>query len=284
LTEDGSPASLKAALESFSEAKAELKLFIAGNHEISLDKDYYLSEGGALSAHQKARQIVTEFQANSKGVHFLEEGTHTFTLKSGASFTIYASPYTPQYGASAFKYLSGEDRFNDEYITPKWAKNVGTEKSRITSGIDIVMTHGPPKYLLDRTADNRSAGCEHLRRAIARTRPLLHCFGHVHRGYGVQRIEYDDSAPIMKKGKAHEEKDEEDTIKPANPEFVGRNQAKRKGFASLPPGSQEKFLAQKGGKQILMVNAAVMDDEGEPGNMPWMVELELPVVAEVVGA
>jgi 3',5'-cyclic AMP phosphodiesterase CpdA len=47
LTEDGSPSSLRKALQSIGKAKAELKLVIAGNHEISLDEQFYLSEGGS---------------------------------------------------------------------------------------------------------------------------------------------------------------------------------------------------------------------------------------------
>ncbi|KAF1958808.1 hypothetical protein CC80DRAFT_468558 [Byssothecium circinans] len=267
LTEDGSPTSLKAALAHLSKAKAELKLFIAGNHEISFDKNYYLSEGGSLSTHEESLTIISDYEASTPGLHFLKEGTHTFTLKSGATFTIYASPYTPRYGSSAFQYPSGKDRFNYEESTPKWAKNVGTEKSRIpTTGIDIVMTHGPAQYILDKTADNRSAGCEHLSRAIARSKPLLHCFGHVHRGYGAQRIEYDDDSAS---GTG------DDGIKPLPQEFVGKNQARRKGFSSLSPGAKESFLGQRERRQTLMVNAAVMDSENEPGNMPWLVELDL---------
>jgi predicted phosphodiesterase len=269
LTEDGSPASLKKALKAIGKANAGLKLVIAGNHEISLDKSYYLSEGGSEKDYAEAYALVSSdegSEASKNGVTFLEEGTHTFTLKSGVTFTIYASPYTPKYGASAFQYQSDEDRFNIATSTPKWAKNVGTEKSVIPMDVDVVMTHGPPKYLLDATADGRSAGCEHLRRALARVRPRLHCFGHIHRGYGAQRIEYDD----MKTPE-----DDPDCIISLPKEWVGKNQAKRKGYANLPPNSREAFHEDKG--QTLMVNAAVLDKNDEPGNAPWMVELELPV-------
>ncbi|KAF2709775.1 Metallo-dependent phosphatase, partial [Pleomassaria siparia CBS 279.74] len=268
LTEDGSSASISAALKSLGKVKAELKIAIAGNHEISLDKDFYLSEGGLEAEHEKSRSLVfgSESIAAQNGITFLEEGTHRFTLKSGASFQIYTSQWTPKHGSSAFQYPSGEDRYNPAEITPLWAKNVGTETSIIPEDIDIVMTHGPPKYILDDTNDGRSAGCEHLRRAIARARPRLHCFGHIHAGYGVQRVEFDTSKTNAVVGK------ESDGIILLPKDFIGKNQAKRKGYASLPPGVAEAFRSKK---QTIMVNAAIIDEFYEPGNAPWIVDLDL---------
>lgn len=120
------------------------------------------------------------------------------------------------------------------------------------------MTHGPAKYVLDCAADGSSAGCEHLRRAVARVQPRLFCFGHVHDGYGAQRLEFD--------------REREDGIVPLAKEWVGKNQARRKGFASLPPGSVESF---RGKRQTLAVNAAMEGEEGVLENAPWIVELDL---------
>jgi Icc-related predicted phosphoesterase len=265
LTEDGSPASLSSAIKNLEAVNAELKLVIAGNHEISLDRDYYVSEGGDLKDHQKATELAYGELAKASGVTFLTEGTHEFTLKSGATFRIYASPYTPAYGMSAFQYPSCEDRFNPPSDTPAWGKNVSTDSSTIPNGVDIVMTHGPPKYFLDATSDGRSAGCEHLRQAIARVRPRLHCFGHIHCGYGAQRLDWDLSAVGSKS-------EDSDGFVTMPKEWVGKNQSKKKGYSSLPPGSVE---AMKEKKQTLLINAAIMDGKNEPSNMPWIVDLEL---------
>lgn len=54
------------------------------------------------------------------------------------------------------------------------------------------MTREPPKYILDTTSDGRSVGCEHLRRAVEKVKPKLHCFGHIHKSYGAQRFEHED--------------------------------------------------------------------------------------------
>ncbi|KAK8176258.1 hypothetical protein BC567DRAFT_226661 [Phyllosticta citribraziliensis] len=238
---------------------AELKLVIAGNHEISLDREYFLSQGGNEEDHERSLAAVTGPVAERNGVTFLQEGTHKFTLRNGASFTVFASPHTPRFGQSAFQYPTGEDRFNPSEVTPKWATNVSKPDSVIPDGIDIVMTHGPPQYILDQAEDGRSSGCEHLRNAIIRAQPRLHCFGHIHAGYGAQRIRFDS--------------DEEDGIFCYPKEFVGKNQARRTGYSSLSPSSAEA-LKESGREQCLFVNAAIEWKDGEPVNAPWLVELQ----------
>lgn len=54
------------------------------------------------------------------------------------------------------------DRFNPPSATPSWADNAGNSTSIIPEDVDIVMTHGPPKYISDETGDGDSAGCDHL--------------------------------------------------------------------------------------------------------------------------
>ncbi|KAI4703028.1 hypothetical protein J4E81_001905 [Alternaria sp. BMP 2799] len=272
LTEDGTPDSISAALQTLGKVEAKLKLVIAGNHDISLDKLYWLSQGGTEADAERADATVSldaGSEASKNGITFLKEGTHTFKLACGATFKIYASPYTPLYGASAFQYPSNEDRFNPSG-TPPWAKNVGTETSTIPNDVDIIMTHGPPKYILDTTSDDQSAGCEHLRRAIARAQPRLHCFGHIHTP---RRWFY--QAHVLDSRRQAELDADSDTHS-ITKVWIGTNSAHRKGYRSLPPGPAQSFREKK--QQTLCVNAAM---EGtEPGVLehpPWLVELDLPV-------
>ncbi|KAH7065558.1 Metallo-dependent phosphatase-like protein [Macrophomina phaseolina] len=264
LTENGTLAELTKAIDKLAAIRAQLRLFIAGNHEIALDERYYRSQGGDAETHAAALKAVRE-DALAKGVTYLEEGTHAFALEDGAAFTLYASPWTPACGQSAFQYESREDRFNPPGTTPEWATNTATKCSIIPEGVDVVMTHGPPMYVLDDTGRGNSGGCEHLRRAVCRVKPRLHCFGHVHRGYGAQRV-------FFERPQEEEDDDDEMRCEPQLKEFVGRNQARRKGYASLSPGSD---AAWKEDRQTLMVNAAVMDDQEKATNVPWVVEMEL---------
>ncbi len=47
-------------------------------------------------------------------------------------------------------------------------------------GVEILLTHGPPMGILDRTYRGEHVGCEELTAAVARVRPKLHVFGHIH--------------------------------------------------------------------------------------------------------
>jgi len=74
---------------------AELKLVIAGNHDISLDEEYYQREGMRMHRHtfdpkmpKQAKEMWTGEEARKAGVTYLEEGSHTFILKSGAKLRV----------------------------------------------------------------------------------------------------------------------------------------------------------------------------------------------------
>lgn len=114
--------------------ETELRLLIAGNHETSLDRDFCVREGGSLDQHETARSLMIGDMASSYGVTLLDEGTHAFRLRSGARFSIYVSPYTPEYGISAFQYPSMEDRFNPS-TKFDWAVSTVTPRSIIPEGV-----------------------------------------------------------------------------------------------------------------------------------------------------
>jgi Icc-related predicted phosphoesterase len=51
---------------------------------------------------------------------------------------------------------------------------------------DILLTHGPPRGILDHEpGSDHLQGCPQLREAVLRLKPRLHVFGHCHVGYGV---------------------------------------------------------------------------------------------------
>jgi Icc-related predicted phosphoesterase len=55
----------------------------------------------------------------------------------------------------------------------------------IPDDTDIVITHGPPRGILDRAARvGIGVGCEFLAARIDEICPQLHVFGHIHEAYG----------------------------------------------------------------------------------------------------
>lgn len=71
--------------------------------------------------------------------------------------------------------------------------------------IDIVMTHGPPAGILDRANAHNHVGCTHLQRALARVRPRLHVFGHIHEDWGAMRVDWSQgkARSIDSRGRVH---------------------------------------------------------------------------------
>jgi len=256
LTNFGELDSLRQSVKMMGTIKAELKLVIAGNHDISLDKTRRvenMSEEEYAKYHEAALEIMTGPLAKEAGVTYLEEGTHTFTLNNGAKFTVYASPYTPGSGGWAFPYQPFADRFNDANQAAPNQTSIAT--SPIPSGVDIIMTHGPPHSILDQ-ADNQSLGCPNLLRAVSRARPLMHCFGHIHEGHGANIVTWKPNGSV---------KD------PSSATPLETEQINEYPYANEWP--------IKPGKQTLMVNAAIMMNTAKgmrPDYKPFIVALCLP--------
>ncbi|TGO32076.1 hypothetical protein BHYA_0357g00050 [Botrytis hyacinthi] len=164
---------------------AELKLVIAGNHDLELDEGWckaHLEEDeDYLDDHARTMEVMKGELAKEAGVTYLEEGTHTFNLKSGAIFKIYASPYQFEFNDYAFPYSRNEDRFNTSGETEEGVTSIA--ENPIPADVDIVMTHGPPNGFRD-----ENLGCENTLRAVQRAKPLMHCFGYIHKGYGAKKI------------------------------------------------------------------------------------------------
>jgi Icc-related predicted phosphoesterase len=52
----------------------------------------------------------------------------------------------------------------------------------IPENLDILITHGPPFGIFDRTAKKVNAGCKYLLAKIQKVKPKIHIFGHIHEG------------------------------------------------------------------------------------------------------
>ncbi|KXH30718.1 hypothetical protein CNYM01_09348 [Colletotrichum nymphaeae SA-01] len=243
LTMIGGMSNYKAAIKSLSECDAELKLVIPGNHDVSLDPTWWTNnadEDDDLEEPKKAIDLFTQ-----SGVNLLSEGYHSFTLKDGRSFTLYASPYTPEFNGYAFSYGANEDRFNPAETTFSDLGKAVRGPKPISSEVDILITHGPPQvsgeeYRLDLDGKGAHCGCPKLWKAVQRIRPRLHCFGHLHEGYGSQVVEWH-----------------------ANGTQSIADSVIKEGNIIMAP--------EKEARKTLLINAAIMDHHGE-NNKPWFVD------------
>ena len=258
LTQVGGIPSFKKALRMLGSIDAELKLVIAGNHDLELDSKYW--EGQCADEemaedpddHVAAIETMTGSLAKDAGITYLSEGTHTFTLGSGTTFTICVSPYTPAFGDWAFAYGHNEDRFSapDQSVGDANA-NAFVAKNPIPDEVDIVMTHGPPKGILDRCPQG-NVGCEKLLRVLHRVKPVMHCFGHIHEGNGAAVIDWKESVMSPGKEEVLHQTFEQTSIKSSYPVPLHWTR-----------------------EQTLTVNAAIMTGNNKPENPPWLIGLDL---------
>ncbi|KAL2267553.1 hypothetical protein VTJ83DRAFT_4830 [Remersonia thermophila] len=166
LTQSGTLAELQAQLRWLGAQPHAIKVVMAGNHDMLLDP---ACDG---QRHDKASDVAAERQAVDWGdIIYLENAATTVTCTNGRQLCIYGSPWSPRLGRWAFQYPRGE--------------NVWT--GTVPQGVDILVTHGPPKAHLDL----QGIGCEHLLSELWRVRPRLHIFGHVHEGSGTEWLQFD---------------------------------------------------------------------------------------------
>jgi len=135
----------------FSSLDIRHKVLVAGNHDTSIQA-----------------RLITPEEIENRGIIYLENASVKIE-----GLLVWGSPYTPLYGEWAFMK-------REEELASVWQS--------IPDDADIVITHGPPRGMLDLTFDAdrsgtpyyRLCGSESLADRIDEVKPALHCFGHIH--------------------------------------------------------------------------------------------------------
>ncbi|KAF1951054.1 ser/Thr protein phosphatase family protein-like protein [Byssothecium circinans] len=263
-------------LEMLKSIDAPLKLVIAGNHDISLDEAFYARKGHYMpdsatiqedpDMPRRARELWTGTKAMEAGVTYLDEGTYTFKLINGAKLRVFASPYQPEFCDWAFPYLRNQDRFNLSHQSTPNSVPIAENPVPDFPAVDIMMTHGPPMEIRDQTHQGEHVGCEHLLRAARRCRPRLHCFGHIHEGWGAERVKWKDGNEVDAEWEKHVEGKERIEVD---------NDKMKEQRAAIVDVSGKSERPLEWGKETLMVNASIMTLTYKPWQGPWIVDMDL---------
>lgn len=140
---------LKAESEKFQHV-----VLIAGNHDFFMEKQPQLTSNLMKVA----------------GFHYLNDSE---VVIDGIKF--WGSPVQPPYYDWAFNCERGEE------IKKHW--------DLIPPDTDVLITHAPPYDIMDKSIYGyERCGCEELRKAVKRVDPQIHVFGHIHEGYGHDRM------------------------------------------------------------------------------------------------
>lgn len=125
------------------------RIFIAGNHDFFFER--------------QPTSVIQDLIPD--GVTYLNDSGVTI-----GNHLIWGSPVQPWFLDWAFNRERGAE------IDQHWAL--------IPPEVDILITHGPPYGILDRTIRQQDVGCEALAARLPDLQPRLHVFGHIHESYG----------------------------------------------------------------------------------------------------
>lgn len=285
LTDGSKLEEFRTALQTLKSINSPLKLVIAGNHDFTMDIPAFEAKVAEATPPLDPELVVREYgtpgqarqvfeDARQEGIVFLDEGTHHFALHNGARLKIYASPCTPALGAWGFQYHPNKGRQFD-----------------IEQDTDIAITHGPPKGIMDYTHGRERAGCPDLFGAVARARPRIHCFGHIHEGWGARVVTWKDCGGIVEPSHFTAIDNEKSpviarlaTLRTHTSDSEERAEEKKAELEELERNkcavtSHRNTVDQhplESGKQTLFVNASIKGDGEEFVQRPWLVDIDLP--------
>lgn len=143
-----------AEIQDFNAWLAELphphKVVIAGNHDFLFEREP-----------EQARALLTA------AIYLEDSGVDIAGLK------IWGSPVSPRFFDWAFNRSRGPE------IRSHWAQ--------IPTDTDLLVVHGPPAGILDKTWMGQHVGCQDLKQVVEQIRPACVVFGHIHESYGSLR-------------------------------------------------------------------------------------------------
>ncbi|KXH41576.1 hypothetical protein CSAL01_01078 [Colletotrichum salicis] len=235
--------------------KASRTLVIAGNHDFSLDTVAFKAK-----IEQANRIYGSPLEADLVEREF-------------GGLKVYASPYTPSSSSSerwGFSYNESEGHVFD-----------------IKTDTDIVITHGPPRGIMDISADQKRIGFSDLCAAVAKSQPRLHCFGHVHGGWGAKNVAW---RPQISDRPSHfgdidhgksEVIDDLTTLggtqfESEEDKITGEGKLERHRWQRCcSAGYTRAHSSWSEPKSTMFVNAA-LEANGELQRFPWIIDIDLP--------
>ncbi|KAE8352027.1 Metallo-dependent phosphatase-like protein [Aspergillus coremiiformis] len=188
LTNQGRIDELRKTIDWIAAADFEVKIVICGNHDITLDPNFYAKYGSKFHSQrledpQKCIEVVSVAVASSSIVFLRHQSALVrLTRPNGPNtvFKVFGSPFSQSPGTWAYGYESTD-------AAALW--------SRIPLDADIVVTHTPPHSHCDNRATGGPVGCQALRQALGRVRPSLAICGHVHESRGYERVRWSSGRP-----------------------------------------------------------------------------------------
>ena len=164
------------------------KLVVPGNHDMIFEEEYWKLYWADWTSTFTPTQLAFEALA-ARGIRVLVDEA----LELDHGVTVFGSPWVTKYAPwrTAFNRSEAE-------MALMWAEAApGGSASHVVrppaGGVDVLLTHMPPRGIGDMEGNGDHTGCEHLLGYTSRAQPQFHVFGHVHTDWGANVP--DPSAP-----------------------------------------------------------------------------------------
>lgn len=147
-----------------------------------VDQAAVLSDLDRWFAAQDFRHVICvggnhDFLVEEKKIRGEQVFRHAICLEDEGleidGFTFFGAPWVPELRQWA------------HFLTPSELQRAW---ERIPENLDVLITHTPPRGILDRSSRGKACGCELLGARLASVPPRLHCFGHIHASAGTEQI------------------------------------------------------------------------------------------------
>ena len=132
----------------FEKQPAKHKIFISGNH------DFFAFHNLETVINESKKRNIIYLQDNSIVIDGLK---------------IHGSPWVPIFYDWAY--------MKEDFLLDRFYKEISADT-------DLLITHGPPFKILDKTFRKEHAGSHMLKHYLRKINPLIHIFGHIHESSG----------------------------------------------------------------------------------------------------
>jgi len=153
-------------MEKLANNKYKHVIYVPGNHDIITELNEDLAKKECAS-----RNIIylNNSEVSIEGIKF------------------YGSGITPRFHNWAWNRDSGSSGTSYRKENPNY-KSIDPYWDAIPEDTDVLITHGPPKGVLDISVyDGKECGCNYLWHRVQQVEPTFHIFGHIHE-WGGQKV------------------------------------------------------------------------------------------------
>lgn len=138
----------------------EKKILIAGNHDNFMQTGFPKNQQEA----DDLKEVIDFLDTDVDFEYLCDSGTEYNGVK------IWGSPWTPWFHGVNPKckaFMKSESHLEKKF-------------RMIPEDLEILITHGPMRHILDQNIDGYTCGSSFLRQHIDRAKPKFHIFGHIH--------------------------------------------------------------------------------------------------------